>query len=60
MLPDYNKLDEIDVLICGKPTPESDRAMSEYIQAHKAKEAREKKPRLISASRKKQTAKVKH
>ena len=56
---DYKKLDEIDILICGKATPESDRAFTEYLKTHKARQAREKKPRIIPASRKKLTAKEK-
>jgi hypothetical protein len=60
MIPDYKKLDEIDVLICGKATPESDRAFTEYIKAQKAKQAHEKKPRLITTTPKKLTAKAEH
>jgi hypothetical protein len=60
MIPDYKKLDEIDVLICGKATPESDRAFTEYIKAQKAKQAREKKPRLIRDGGIKLAAEAKH
>ena len=60
MLPDYKKLDEIDVLIIGTPTPESDRAMSQYINAHKPKQARSEKSRTLPSARTKPKDKVKH
>jgi hypothetical protein len=60
MLPDYEKFDEIDILISSDITPEEDKAISEYLKANKAKLAREKKPRFIPSTRKKLTAKAKH
>jgi hypothetical protein len=59
-IPDYKKLDEIDVLICSNSTPEEDKLTSKFLKAYKAKLAREKKPRLTPASRKTLTAKAKH
>ena len=61
MLPNFKKLDEIDVLISGAPTPESDRAMTEYIKAHEEKKVqRHSKARSIPSSHTKPKAKAKH
>jgi len=59
-MPDYEKFDEIDILISSDITPEEDKRISEYLKEYKAKLAREKKPRLIPSNRKKLTAKAKH
>ncbi|HEX5316422.1 MAG TPA: hypothetical protein VFX22_07210 [Candidatus Kapabacteria bacterium] len=59
MIPDYKKLDEIDILIFGIPTPESDRAMTEYIKAHKTIHARPAKARSLPSARMKLKAKAK-
>ena len=47
MEPNFKKLDDIDVLIFGRPTPESDRAMTAYIKAHRATHARMPKSRSL-------------
>ncbi len=60
MLPDFKKLDEIDVLIFGRPTPESDRAMTEYIKAHRVKHSRSEKSRSLPSRHTKPKAKTKH
>lgn len=56
---DYKKLDEIDVLIFGRPTPESDRAMTEYINAHRAKRSHSQKLRSLPSRHAKPKAKAK-
>jgi hypothetical protein len=46
MILDYEKFDEIDILISSGITQEEDKRISEYLKEYKAKLAREKKPRL--------------
>jgi hypothetical protein len=58
-MPDYKMLDEIDVLIFGRPTPESDRAMTEYIRANRAKQARSQKSRPLPSTLAKPKTKAK-
>ena len=58
-MPDYKMLDEIDVLIFGRPTPESDRAVTEYIKANRAKHARSQKSRSLPSRHAKLKAKAK-
>ncbi len=58
-MPDYKKLDEIDVLIFGRTTPEDDKRTSEFIKAYKAKHARSSKSRPIPSGYAKPKAKVK-
>jgi hypothetical protein len=58
-MPDYKKLDEIDVLICGTTTPEDDKRTSEFLKAYKAKHAESKKSRTLPASRTRLKAKAK-
>ena len=52
-MPDYKKFEEVDVFISGRPTPEGDKAVSEYIVAYKAREARKGKVRQRMAVEKK-------
>jgi hypothetical protein len=59
-MPDYKKLDEIDILICGTTTPEDDKLTSKYLQAYKAKQARNEKSRSIPSPHTKPKAKTKH
>jgi hypothetical protein len=58
-LPDYKKLDDVDIYISGNPTPEGDRAFSEYLRAYKAKQDRSKKAHPVPAARKKAKARAK-
>ena len=59
-MPDYKKLDEIDVLICGDVTPEESKLISKYLQAYKAKQAQQARPRSIPSAHTKPKAKAKH
>src|SRR5947207_2298996 len=42
-MPDYKKFEEVDIFISGRPTPEGDKAVSEYIVAYKDRKARKEK-----------------
>ncbi len=59
-MPDYKKLDEIDMVVIDEPwTPEERKALSEYIKAQKAKQARPMKARSLPSARIKPKAKAK-
>ncbi len=63
-LPDYDKLDDMDIYIqSGPPNPELDKAFSEFLKAHKAKEAakqaRSKNAKHIPASPKRSKVRAK-
>jgi hypothetical protein len=60
MKPDYKKFDSIDIYISGDTTPEESRAVSEFLKAYKANQARARKASPASAPpRKKAKAKAK-
>lgn len=55
---DFKKLDHADIWIASEtPTPEEDRAFSEFLKKYKAKQARSKKPRTAAPAHKKSRAK---
>ena len=56
---DYKKLDEIDVLIFGRTTPEDDKRTSEFIKAYKAKYAQQKNGSSLPSRHTKPKAKAK-
>lgn len=58
-MPDYKKLDEIDVLIFGRTTPEDDKRTSEFIRAYKAKHASNRRSITIPSHHAKPKAKAK-
>jgi len=59
-MPDYKKLDEIDMVVIDEPwTSEERKAFSEYLKAEKTKQARPRKSRLLHSSQRKADAKVK-
>lgn len=51
-MPDYKKFEDVDIFISGRPTPEGDKAVSEYIAAYRAREAQKGKVRRLPAVRK--------
>ena len=58
-MPDYKKLDKIDIYISGEPTPEGDKAFSKFLKAYKAKQTRSKKISQLPLGRKKTKANAK-
>ena len=56
---DYKKLDDIDIYISGDPTPEGDKAFTEFLKTYKAKHARSKKTSQLPSGRKKTKASAK-
>jgi hypothetical protein len=58
-MPDYKMLDEIDVLIFGRTTPEDDKHTSEFIKAYKAKHTQQIKSHSLPSRHAKTKTKAK-